>query len=262
MRGGIFYRSATGLDEWGQLSLSGILFDSLGIQAGWVGLNPYINNPTWYISVLLLCYLIFYCINKVCALRHCDIVYSYIGMVLVGVAVMSYGIELPFLNSYSARGYYAFFTGTLLRNHVDNNGRLWNMRARVLIAIACISLTVLAIMYYRDSLAAPFDDYYWLTFAFFPALVILADTNFAKRLFTWEGWSLLAKSSFNMYIWHVCFEILWKYLLFTNPVLQGQTEWKMMLAALSIDEVIGLVSYFLLEKPIAKRADEYLATLA
>ncbi len=39
-------------------SMSGALFACLGIQAGWASNNPMINNPIWYISVLLLCYAI------------------------------------------------------------------------------------------------------------------------------------------------------------------------------------------------------------
>lgn len=41
-------------------TLWGTIIASLGIQEGWGFLNPCVNNPTWYISVLLLCYIIFY----------------------------------------------------------------------------------------------------------------------------------------------------------------------------------------------------------
>lgn len=36
-----------------------ILISSLGIQDGGVFPNPCVNNPTWYVSVLLICYTIF-----------------------------------------------------------------------------------------------------------------------------------------------------------------------------------------------------------
>ena len=42
-------------------SLWTILITSLGIQEGWGITNPGINNPTWYISYLMLCYIFFYC---------------------------------------------------------------------------------------------------------------------------------------------------------------------------------------------------------
>ena len=37
----------------------GTVISSLGIQDGWALPNPCVNNPTWYISVLMLCYVIF-----------------------------------------------------------------------------------------------------------------------------------------------------------------------------------------------------------
>lgn len=40
-------------------SLWTILISSLGIQEGWFATNVGINNPAWYISVLLLCYVIY-----------------------------------------------------------------------------------------------------------------------------------------------------------------------------------------------------------
>lgn len=42
-----------------QTTLWGTIIASLGIQDGWALPNPCVNNPTWYISVLLLCYIIF-----------------------------------------------------------------------------------------------------------------------------------------------------------------------------------------------------------
>ena len=48
--------------SWMDITASfwGIIIDALGIQDGLVLSNPCVNNPTWYISVLLLCYIIFY----------------------------------------------------------------------------------------------------------------------------------------------------------------------------------------------------------
>lgn len=47
--------------SWMDITASfwGIIIDALGIQDGWVLSNPCVNNPTWYISVLLLCYILF-----------------------------------------------------------------------------------------------------------------------------------------------------------------------------------------------------------
>ena len=41
----------------------GTIIASLGIQSGWGLPNLCVNNPTWYISVLMLCYILFYSIH-------------------------------------------------------------------------------------------------------------------------------------------------------------------------------------------------------
>lgn len=91
------------------LSLSGTLFTAINIQAGWMLQNPGINNPTWYISVLMLCYLILFVLNKAAHKCNINVNYLYIIMILIGIGVIEYSIEMPFFNAYSARGYYSFF---------------------------------------------------------------------------------------------------------------------------------------------------------
>lgn len=56
------YNVTVGLDK---INLKNIIISCLGLQAGWGVENPMINNPMWYISVLLLCYIVFYIITKI-----------------------------------------------------------------------------------------------------------------------------------------------------------------------------------------------------
>ena len=46
------------------LDIFGSFISILGIQAGWFFKNPMINNPMWYVSVLILCYILFYILVK------------------------------------------------------------------------------------------------------------------------------------------------------------------------------------------------------
>ena len=104
------------MSSWMDITASfwGIIIDALGIQEGWVLPNPCVNNPTWYISVLLLCYILFYFIvylsHRICIPKE----YLFIFMIFLGMGIQTYAINLPFLNGSSARGFYAFFFGILL----------------------------------------------------------------------------------------------------------------------------------------------------
>ena len=53
----------------------GLIISMLGIQAGWSFENPMINNPMWYISVLVLCYIIFYILTKISISKKYNYIY-------------------------------------------------------------------------------------------------------------------------------------------------------------------------------------------
>lgn len=72
-----------------------------------------VNNPTWYISVLLLCYIVFYLLTYLGKRWQIPHTYLFVFMVLLGCGAQTYGLNLPFLNGSSCRGYYAFFFGVL-----------------------------------------------------------------------------------------------------------------------------------------------------
>ena len=247
----VLYKRATGTLFFNHdLDLSGTLFNSIGVQAGWATPNPMVNNPTWYVSVLLLCYLIFYLVNYLAGKCHVNVNYLYFSIIFIGMGTLSYGINLPFINNIAGRGYYAFFFGIVLANFLSKHKKSINKYS--IIAIMIISLTIYYI-YYLQKNGQSFDDFYWLTFAFVPSFIILAETKVIRKIFSGRFWSLLAKSAYNVFIWHVCMEMLYKYLLFKYPELLKYAEWKMMLYALGIDWTVGILSYFLIEKPITKK---------
>ena len=52
----------TGFDNV-SISIWGLVLNAFGLQTGWVFNGYMINNPTWYISVLMLCYVVFYLLS-------------------------------------------------------------------------------------------------------------------------------------------------------------------------------------------------------
>ena len=115
-----YYTTICGKD-WCGLSVTiwGIVINALGVQDGWCFSNPHVNNPTWYISVLLLCYLVLYVIVYLARRWKIRYEYLFVFMVLLGCGVRTYGIDLPFINSDTARGFYAFFFGILIAEAME-----------------------------------------------------------------------------------------------------------------------------------------------
>lgn len=108
------YKSVCSGDWFGvSVTFWGVIINALGIQDGWVFPNPMVNNPTWYISVLLLCYLVFFMVTYWAKRWNVPRVYFYVFLILLGCGAQTYSINIPFLNASSSRGYYAFFFGLL-----------------------------------------------------------------------------------------------------------------------------------------------------
>lgn len=92
-------------------SLWGTILTSIGIQSGWFFENPMINNPVWYISCLLLCYIILALLNKLSMSRGWSILVLFSGMIILGCIGLNYELNYPFFNGASSRAYCSFFMG-------------------------------------------------------------------------------------------------------------------------------------------------------
>ena len=246
----LLYKYVTGTLYHKQvLKLSGMLFDMLGIQDGWASHNPMVNNPTWYVSVLLLCYIWFYVMNQLSAKWNINICWLYLFMIFIGIGILSYNIRLPFLNTSAARGYYAFFTGALLSHFTASD--ISKSKRTTIVAAALVVFTAFIVIWYGKT-GRKWDDYYWLTFVTFPALIIIARTGFCQMLFRSSIYRVLAAGAFNAYIWHACIYIVWKIMLLKVPYLAAIAEWKMMLINLAATLLFGLISHYMIENPFNK----------
>lgn len=235
-------------DLWGmEVSLWGSVIAALGIQEGWVFLNPIINNSIWYISALMLCYLIFYVVTALAARIKCKPVYFYIAMILFGFGIGVYKLDLPFMNWQIARGYYAFFFGLVLAAYINKYG----IKAKeIVISILTIALVSVMFIFYREGA----DDYinYTVTFLLYPAIIILFETKIMRKIFCHKIWGVLSGISFEVYLWH-----LPMLLLLDSIVIR--TGWKpdynnvwVMFAFLAVAWIVAAVMYFGLERPISK----------
>lgn len=73
-----------------------------------------LNNPTWYLCVLLICYAAYGVLLKLFDRLKINPLYGFFTMMLLGLGILDYQINLPFLNYQAARGYLCFFEGVVL----------------------------------------------------------------------------------------------------------------------------------------------------
>ncbi len=240
---------------WGvDVSIWEAVVAALGIQEGWVFVNPFINSSLWYISVLMACYIIFYMLTVLAKRIKCNPMYFYVAMILLGLGVGVYGGNWPFFNWQIARGYYAFFFGLLLASYVKTYGI---NKGAVTASIISVVFFVLMFAFYPQY-TQKFTNY-MLTFLLFPAVVILFETKVAGKIFRHKVWGTLSAISFEVYLWHMPTLLLAYFVMnclkiptdFTNK--SEGTSLALMFGFLLITWIVGTLMYFFAERPIVKR---------
>lgn len=239
-------------NTWADLPVTiwGTVITALGIQEGWVLANPGVNNPTWYISVLLACYVVFYLVTKLAHKCRFSPIYCYVGMVLLGIGICTYGIQRPFMNSQVARGYYSFFWGLIIAHFTHTFGI-----KKASVGLSICTIIGLSAAFVTSSAKLQGELVWLLTFLFYPALIILFETKAVKFLFRHKIWQILSQISFDVYIWHT---LLFPCMYLFLPKLKTQPDFsdvRYMFAFTAVAWIVGILSRYLIEKPIAKYVD-------
>lgn len=250
------YQKVCGGDWFGvSITVWGVIINALGVQDGWVFANPMVNNPTWYISVLLLCYVVFYLLTYLSKRWQIPHTYLFAFMVSLGCGAQTYGLNLPFLNGSSCRGYYAFFFGVLLAEGLEKLSAAKSRRIYIFWgSIASVAFLLCMMVYKWEWVASSIN--YLMTFWFYPALIIIFSSGPVAKLFDHRFIGTLGKITYDVYIWH-CPNFL---LLYIIPVVTGQSWSLLTVKAMLLYTVfffaVGAVSCYVLERPINRWIDK------
>ncbi len=103
-------------------SLASLLLSLLGLQTGFVsdGDAMAVNGPSWFTSVLLVCYVIYYFIAAHVKKERTRMA-IYAGMLLLGVGLLLHPLNMPLLYFCNGRGYFGFFFGVLTAKYTLTN---------------------------------------------------------------------------------------------------------------------------------------------
>lgn len=239
------------------VSLWGALITSLGMQSGGAFANPMVNNPTWYVSGLLIMYTVFYISTVISRKLKIPVLYTYIFMILMGCGLITYNINLPFFNTETGRGYTSFFMGLLLAMYVKNHGVSRQL------SLLCLAVTlgyVFVCIFCSGPMAS--EQQFLLTFVLYPALVLQTESAMSGKLFSHSIWQKWGQFSYNTFIWHVPMLLAIKHAgFYWNLDAYLPHRWAMYTFCLTA-EIVGILSYYGIEKPlngVVKRlTDRYL----
>lgn len=252
----LFYQNVYGTDFLGEPSLFGVALQALGIQEGWGFKNPSLNNPTWYCSVLLLCYVVFYCVIFWANRLRVSPVYGFVFFLLLGCSQSNYDISGPFLNGPTARGFYSFFAGVLLAGLMPKIKK-WRWSTLV----SAILIVTYAIVYSVQNGEIEYGTF-TLTFLLYPAIIILLNGFPCDKLCGFSVWEKWAKITYSVFIWHLPFYMV---LYIVLPILKidlsvmGHTR-TMIICAIVL-QLLGWISYHFLEQPFNNKMLSWLMSM-
>ena len=240
-----------------QLDLWGIIVASLGIQGGWGLPNPGINNPTWYLSVLLLCYVLFYACVRLAKRKDLPLTAVFLFLIFLGIGIMNYDIDLPFLNAMTARGYCAFFWGLILAGLLRRREPGRPLR---LLSLAVVLGFPFAVAYANGFVSSGIS--FLLTFVYYPAWIVVLRAPAAKKLLRAGFWKTLGSISFNVYMWHSFLFIVFDLYMCTFGWDISYSDRAVMLGFAVVCYLFGTVSHYCIEKPLTRFLERRFPRLA
>ena len=234
------------------LNFSRVVLNMLGIQTGWVTNTQSINGPTWYISVLLFCYVLFYFLTWLADKLDVEQYKFYIAIILIGVMIRTYGLQFAFFNMTMARGYIAFFVGVILARVINLESI---KRKSLILFLSHLALLSFILIYIFKFQFIQNDLIYVLDFVVWPAVVIVCCLGKIGKSLNCSVIGTISAISFDTYIMHeplTAFTNLLICVLELNVNL-ASVGWEVGFVVAAW--ITGVIFYFGVEKPINKFLD-------
>ena len=239
--------------EFGYPYLWGIISSCLGIEYNVFFVSAEINHESWYLDVLLECYLLFFLVTKLSNRLRIRQLYIYIACILTGAAICSSETLLFVLNPQHGRGIEAFFAGVVIALYLK--GRVPEKKEYILAVFILFTYSLLMIFWPQG---LSFGKTHLYNFFVSPSLIILFSSHFADRLFSSKIWNKLGKICFSTYVLHVALI----YFLFVLEDLFGvkvdYAHEVVLVVFVILALFIGGIAYYCIERPLGRYLDKKL----
>lgn len=190
-----------------------------------------VNNPTWYLCVLMLCYSFYGAVIRYSQRKKINPVYFYILMLFLGVGIIDYKINLPFANMESARGYISFFAGTLL---YQINKKIFLQNRRKYSLFICMILSLLLGCVFSGSLLID-NQRYILIFIVYPLIIMCGvNCNILNKYFSNRYAIMMGSLSYELYLWHIPIMLVLKMICDIGGVMVNYSMVTMMIFTLGM----------------------------
>lgn len=230
--------------------LSTIITSFLGI-ARWLSMKNMVNNPVWYISVLLLCYICFFGVTYIARRLRINPRTMFCMMIVLGMCMVAHnkktGIDYPFWSKAIGRGYYTFFFGIILREILEKTKIKEKLYS---IVFCCLTVFLFVVVFIKYNGFIKEELWYVLPFGVFPCIIILFEHKYFERLFSRHWLKPLGGVSFNAFMWHVNVINVIRICAKRVPIDFGKVTTMFMVGLVVF--ACGYISYKFMETPISK----------
>lgn len=176
----------------------------LGMKTGWMMWNGTYNGPAWFVCVLLLCYLLYFIIAKVCFGRRELYLLMFSIWFAIGMLGNIYHWNIPFLFESTCRGYMSFSMGLLMFEIYDGiNKDNIKLKQKIAIFNSLILLSVCILSYYFGSERVLGNEHFAYVMVIWPCVVfVVLFSNTINKILSGRIFQYLGTISMSIFLWH------------------------------------------------------------
>lgn len=211
------------------INLKRIAFTIL-LQAGG-GLDkigPY-NTPTWFVSALFVCYLLYY-IGAACCKRNVQYYGFLAAWIAVGYWLSGTSLNIPFCYYGNGLAYMNFFLGCALAELfplVKSHAGKWKAGALILLVVSFYLMLSCGVEIISGGVDVAFA--FWIC----PMILYLAwEEGICSRVLEWKIFVWLGKISMSVFYWHLVVYFALRHLL-GGMTMMGYGVYVLVLLAIS-----------------------------
>ena len=210
-------------------------------HSGWIiEFSPAINNPTWYLCVLTICYMVFYFINKISNKKVKNTIPFIISVAMVPsyYVITHWSISIPFFHLMNIRGYASFFLGIGICFLYKNLQKRTIIFIDVILGVLSIGVAVFLKAF----------NWYIFTYMFYPMIVFLA--LIIPQLNN-HSITKLGEISFEVYLWHVPIMAILNLIIDVTKI-EISYSYLVMLCLCLFIWIWSTMIYYIVQNPLSK----------
>jgi len=237
------YKCLTGMYFYAKdLSFFSILLSALGMSSGWFYNDVNINLPVWYMSSLMLLYIIYFYVAHASKKNNFKYLTLCALLVVLGWSFLATPVKFAFTFENISRGYLCFFLGCLLK---EANDCIQLNAKKVISGVSLLISLVLFILTIKFGQEEVLGSLRMTLILFVFPNLILAAINLRPmgKILEWRPLIFLGKISTDLYFWHFPAFMLIRILAIYCPIQQFYSTGWFYFLIIIYGVLVGILSH-------------------